>query len=400
MASLASVADALTTQASRARAAADRSPALRAALTPFIAAKLVSFLVPVLVVWSTSTVHGHPSYQDITRTFGYWDGQNYIDITEKGYPSGPLDLVPGHIGHLWGFYPGLPILLKTFSFIFRDTITTGIIVNTVGEFVALFFLARLVLLERRGDQGAARFACWMLAFWPDAVFLSVLYTDSVFMAGTIASLYYMRRGDYGRASIAAGVAVAMRITGVILVPVLLIDYLWRRRRVDGGVVEILGALAPVVLFFQYAKIQTGDFFAYTTVQQSASYGGRQIVAPWSGLQRTWEVSQGNGEANFNFLFLSDVVLGVVGFAALVYFAVNWRRIPLSFTLFSAGVWLLITSLTFWQGMMRYEIAFIPLYLLGADLYRRRPRAATVLLAASAAWMVVQSYTFATGRFIV
>ena len=400
MASLASAAAALTTRASRVRAAADRSPALRAALTPFLAAKVVSILVPVLVVWSTSTVHGHPSYQDITRTFGYWDGQNYIDITEKGYPDGPLDLVPGHPGHLWGFFPGLPMLLKAFSFVFRDTITTGIIVNTAGELLALFFLARLVLLERRDDEGAARFACWLLAFWPDAVFLSVLYTDSVFMAAAIASLYYMRRGDYGRASIAAGVAVAMRITGLVLVPVLLIDYLWRRRRVDGGVVEILGALVPIVLFFQYAAIQTGDFFAYKTVQQSASYGGRQLVTPWSGLRRTWEVSQGGGESSFNFLFLSDVVWGVAGFVALVYFAVNWRRIPPSLTLFSAGVWVLITSFTFWQGLMRYEIAFIPLYLLGADLWRRRPRAATVLLAASAAWMVVQSYTFATGRFIV
>jgi hypothetical protein len=50
--------------------------------------------------------------------------------------------------------------------------------------------------------------------------------------------------------------------------------------------------------------------------------------------------------------------------------------------------------------MRYEIALIPLYLAAADLRSRRPEAARIVLAVSAAWMVFQTYTFATGRFIV
>jgi len=398
MATLASAKAGLKAGAGRARKTAGASAALRAALTPFLAAKAVAIFVPILVVWSTSQTPGHPSYQEITQTFGYWDGRNYIDIAEKGYPSGPLDLIPGHPGHLWGFFPGLPILLKAFSFVFRDTITSGIVINTIGEFFALFFLARLVLLERNGDAGAARFACWLLAFWPDAVYLTVVYTDSVFMASAIASLYYMRRGDYGRASIAAGIAVFMRITGVILVPVLLADYIWRRRRVDTGVAGILCALAPLLIFAQYAASRTGDFFAYNTVQHSVSYGSRSFVPPWTGLRTTWETATGGGPAGYNFLFLSDVVWGVAGFALLVLFAANWRRIPWQLTLFSAGVWVLITSFTFWQGLMRYEMAMIPIYLVGADLWRKRPQLATVVLSLSAAWMVVQTYTFATGRF--
>jgi len=401
MASLASVTTALETRAGRARAAAAGSSALRAALVPFLAAKVVSFLVPLLVVWSTSETPGHPGYHEIAQTYGYWDGQNYLSIAEHGYPKGPLDLVPGHPGHLWGFFPGLPILIRLGMFVFRDATTSGIVIAAAGEFFALFYLAKLVLMLRGGDQGAARFACWLVAFFPDAVFLSVVYTDSVFLAAAIASMYYMLRGDTGRASIAAAVAVAMRITGLVLIPVLLVEYLWRRRgRLGYGVVDILLALTPFLFFCWFARQQTGDFFAYKNVQQSASYGSRAIVAPWQGLQRTWEVSQGGGPASYNFLFLSDVVVGVLGFAAVCWFALNWRRIPPLLTLFSAGVMLLITSFTFWQGLMRYEIALVPLYLLGADLWRRRPQVATLLLAASAAWMVEQTYTFATGRFIV
>lgn len=400
MASLASAAAALEHRAARVRASVAASPAVRAAVTPFVAAKLITFLVVVVVVWSTSNVAGHPSLSDLVHPFGFWDGANYIDIASRGYPAGPLDLAPDHPGHLWGFFPGLPILLRAGMFIFGDPTSTGIIVSFVGEFLALYYLARLVLLERRGDRRAARFACWALAFFPDAVFLSLVYTDSVFMAAAIASLYYMRRGDQPRAWVAAAVAVAVHVTGLVLLPALLVEYLWRRRRLGWGVVGIAGAAAPALLFFLYAWFQTGDFFAYTTVLQSAPYGGRHLASPAAGFLTTLQTALSDHPASYTFFFLSDAVWGAAGLVALWYFAVNWRRFAPSLTLFSAGIWLSVTCLTYWQGLMRYEIAFVPVYLAAADLRRRRPETASIVLAVSAGWMVIQTYTFATGRFIV
>jgi hypothetical protein len=375
--------------------------ALRVALTPFVAAKLIAFLVPVLVVWSTSNAAGHPSFTDFTQTFGYWDGVTYIDIAQHGYPAGPLDLIPGHPGHVWGFYPGLPILLRAGAFVVHDFTVAGIVINSLGELVALYFLARLVLLEREGDEGAAGFACWLLALYPDAVFLSAVYTDSVFLAAAMATLYYMRRGQIGGACVTAGIAVGMRITGLVLIPVLLVEYLRRRRgRVGFDVVAIGASLTPVLLFCVYAWRQTGDFLAYKTAQQSASYGDKQITWPWNGFLRTLDIARGGGPASYNFFFISDVAWGVAGFIALGYLAVRWRRYPPSLTLFAASVWLLSACSTYWQGLMRYEMAFVPIFLAGADLYRRRPQLATGLLAVSGAWMVFQTATFATGRFIV
>lgn len=401
MASLASAAAALETRAARVRAAIAASPAVRASVTPFVAAKLVTFLVVVLVVWSSSNVPGHPSLADFVRPFGFWDGANYLDIAQHGYPAGPIDLVSGHAGHLWGFFPGLPILLRAGMFIFRDATSTGIVVSFIGEFIALYYLARLVLLERHGDEGGARFACWALAFFPDAVFLSLVYTDSVFMGAVIASLYYMRRGDNTHACFAAGVAIVMRVTGLVMIPILIIDHLWRRRGRPGwAVAGIALAAAPVLVFCLYAWHYTGDFFAYTTVQESASYGGRHFATPVSGFLTTLRTALGDGPSSYTFYFLSDAVWGLAGLLALGYFALNPRRFAPSLTVFSAGVWLLGTSLTYWQGMMRYEIALVPLYLAAGDLWRRRPDTARIVLAVSAGWMVVQTYTFATGRFIV
>ncbi len=400
MSGLASVATAVENRATRARAAVATSPALRAALPPFVAAKIVAFLVPVLVVWSTTDIPGHPGYQDIVGTFSFWDGAHYISIAEHGYPGGPLDLIPNHSGFVWGFFPGLPILLRAGMFIFRDATTTGILISIAGEFLALFFLARLVLLERHGDEGTARFACWMLAFFPSAVFLSLVYTESVFMAAAIASLYYMRRGSNTRACVAAAVAGAVRITGLVLVPVLLVEYLSRRRgRPRRGVIAIAATVTPVLVFCWYAWHLTGNAFAYMASQQSASFGNRLFAAPWAGLWRTLEIAHGNEPSSYNYIFISDALWGMAGLLALWYFAVNWRRFAPSLTLFSGGVWLLATSLTYWTSLMRYEIAFIPIYLAAADLWRRRPQTATVVLAVSAAWMVFATYTFVTGRFV-
>lgn len=401
MALLASVTHGAAAYVHGARSRATASPAVRAAVPPFVAAKLVSFLIPVLAVWSTSNTPLHPSYQEIVGRFGLWDGVNYIGIAVHEYPSGPLDLTPGHSGHLWGFFPGLPLLIKAVTFVIPDPTSAGVLISTVAEFFALFYLARLVLLERGGDEQGARFACWALAFFPDAVFLSAVYTDGLFLAAAIATVYYIRRDQAARGYVAAAVSSAMRITGVWLVPAILVELLLRRpRRLALHIAGLAAVVAPVLAFFAYAWAQTGNFFAYITVQNSASYGNRVFAAPWAGLRRTLQIAFGSGSSSYNYWFLSDAIWGTLGLLALVYFVVNWRRYPPVAIVFSIGVWLMAASLTYWQAMMRYEIAFIPLYLAAVDLRRSRPQLAAVLLAVSAGWMAFQTAMFAQGRFIV
>src|SRR5579884_458875 len=190
---------------------------LRLVLPPFLAGKLVTLALPMLTVWSSTQAPGHPTYADLVSPFGAWDGESYRTIATQGYPSGPLDLTPGHPGHLWAFLPGYPMLLRFAMFFIPDSTTAGIVVSAVCELVALVFLAKLVMHERGGDADTARDAAWLLVLYPYAVFLTAVYTESPFLAATTASLYYMRRGDYARAGIAGALATTLRVTGLALI---------------------------------------------------------------------------------------------------------------------------------------------------------------------------------------
>jgi hypothetical protein len=372
--------------------------ALRLVLPPFLVGKLVALLVPMATVWSSSGASGHPSYAELVAPFAAWDGQNYLQIAERGYPVGPLDLVPGHAGHLWGFFPGYPMLLRAMSTIIPDTVTAGIVVSAVCELVALVYLARLILLETH-DGDSARFGAWMLALFPYAVFLTTLYTESAFLAAATASLYYMRRGDNTKACIAAALAMPVRITALALVPALVVEYLMRRRWKPGpGLLAIAATLLPLLGFLWYAQHLTGDALAYQHVQQSASYGSRSTVFPWTGWWHTVQAATGTAQSSSTYIFSMEVVFGTLGFVAVVLMALNWRRIAPSLTVFAAGVWVLGAGLTYWLGLPRYEMSAVPIYLAGALLNRHRPQWRVPLLVASCGWMAFVASMLGTGRY--
>jgi hypothetical protein len=370
---------------------------LRLVLPAFIAGKLVTLLAPMLTVWNASAVSGHPTYAEMIAPFGGWDGDSYKMIAEHGYPSGPLDLALSHPGHLWAFFPGYPMLLRAAMVFFPDATTAGVIVNSLGELVALIFLARLALHEFSGDTDSARFSVWLLAVYPYAVFLTAVYTEGTFLAATIASLYCMRRGQHWRACLLAAVATAIRITGLALIPALLLEYLLRRRwrpQVDG--LAVLLPVVPVLLFFWYAHATTGDTFAFFHAEQSASFN-RFTSWPWNGLHATWEAARAGGR--FSFVYAMELLFGLLGFVAVVYLVSQWGKIAPSLIVFAAAVWVLSVSYTSWLSVPRYLMAMVPVYLAGALLTRGRPQLRTAVLVVSAGWMGFVATLFGLGVFV-
>lgn len=369
---------------------------LRLVLPPFVAGKLVTLLVPMLTVWSHTGAPGHPTYADLVSPFGGWDGESYRSIAEHGYPSGPLDVTPGTPGHLWAFLPGYPMLLRAAMFLIPDSVTAGIVVSSVCELIALIFLAKLVLQERPGDTDAARWSAWLLVLYPYAVFLTAVYTESPFLAATTASLYYMRRGDHVRAGLLGALATCFRITGIVLIPAMLLDYALRHR--DRVRVDVLAALLPVVpplLFIWYAYAQTGDALAYWHIEQSASFS-RFVALPWDGLRATFDYARSGGDNSFVFGF--EVVFGVLGLAAMVWLVTQWREIAPSLIVYAGGVWLLSVSYQYWLSVPRYLMAMVPVYLAGAILLQRRPVLRAPVFAVLAGWMGFVSTLFAI-RFV-
>jgi hypothetical protein len=379
------------------RSAARQAGVLRIALPPFAAGKLIGLLVPMLTAWVRNPGVGLPPGSSLLQPFALWDGAAFTEIAQQGYPGGTLNLALGAPGHLWAYLPGFPLLVHIASYLVPDTIAAGILVNIFGELIALVFLAKLVLAER-GEEASARFACWALALFPYAVFLTADYSESTFLAAATASLYYMRRGRDGRAAVAAGLAMLVRITGIALVPALIVDHLIRRRGRPGrGLIAILLSPVSLLLFGGYAWLRTGTPLAWEQAEHSASFD-RNFAWPWDGARATLQSFTGGTGGN-SFVFGMELLFGVAGLLAVLWMAWHWRTIAPSLTVFAAVAWLMGTSVVYWLSVPRYEMTVVPIYLALADITRDRPRARSVILAVSAGWMGFLATLLASGQFV-
>ena len=379
------------------KSAARQAGVLRIALPAFVAGKLIGLLSPMLTMWVRNPGAGVPSGSTLLQPFALWDGAAFTEIAQQGYPSGPLNLTLGASGHLWAYFPGYPLLVHVVSVVVPNTILAGILVSAAGELIALIFLAKLILLER-GDEASARFACWALAVFPYAFFLTAVFSESTFLAAAAASLYYMRQGKDGRASAAAAIAMLVRVTGVALIPALIVDHLIRRNGRPGrGLIAILAAPLSPLLFVAVAWLSTGDPLAYLKVERSASFN-RVFAWPWDGAQATFR-SFVTGTGGNSFVFGMEMLFGVVGLVAVVWMAWHWRTIAPSLTVFAATAWLMGTSVVYWLSVPRYEMTVVPIYLALADITRRHPATRPVLIAVSAGWMGFLATLVATGQFV-
>lgn len=379
--------------------------ALRLSLAPFAAAKAVTLVVIFLAVWQHGHGTGVPGWQEVREAFARWDGQNYLAIATSGYPP-DANLTPGAPGHLWGFFPGYPILVRIVGFWVRDAILAGILASAACELAALAFIAALVTGER--DIASARFATWLVALAPFGVFFSVLFTESAFVAAAAASLHLARRGRFGVASVAGALAIAVRVTGLVLIPVILIEYVRQRgRRLRADLFWVAVVPLPLLAFLLYARHRTGDAFAYYHVQQSASFH-RTLSSPLTGLATTFGQVVGPGnDRGTTYTFGVELVCGVAGGLGCLLLWL-WRRvgariaghgIPASLSVYATGVWLLGVAQPYWLGIGRYELAMVPLVLPVADIVARRPQWATGVLAVSGGLMLYLTTIYAQGAFV-
>jgi hypothetical protein len=366
-------------------------------LPPFLVARAVSLLVSVLAVWQQSLSPGFPTGAELRGAFDHWDSQSYVAIAEHGYPS-VIDLGLGRSGYLLAFFPGYPMLMRAVMVVVGDAVVAGLLVSTVMELVALHLVARLVLGER--GLAAARFAVWALALWPLAYFLGAVYTESTFVVAAAASLLLARRGRHPAACLVAALACSVRVTGVALIPALLVEHLVRHRGRPGpGLLWLLAIPLPLLLFGAYLRIHTGDWLAWLHAEGSVSFAYRHLDWPWVGARTTWLSAVGSRlPARATYVFALELLFGTGG--GLVCAALwSSRRVAPSLATYCTVVWLLSVCVSYWISVPRYEIAMFPALLLVWDLLTRRPQWRAAAVTASAGLFAYGAGLYAGGRWL-
>lgn len=324
----------------------------------------------------------------------HWDACWYSRVAWFGYEGS---------AQTTNFFPLLPFLMRAVSALTGDNLAlAGLLVNALAFIAALTGLYQLVRDDV--DAGVARRTVLYLAVFPSAFFFLAPFTESLFLAGAVWAIAGARRGRWDIVLVAGLVAGLSRPQGLLLALPLGWEALrsLRARLGDRGsgpaplrpsdavplVVAITPALACAGFVGYTVAVGTSYFEAHS------GWAATRLVPPWQPVVDA-----------FGFAVERQDTAIMAGAVLLIAFTVltlaGLRRLPLSYTLYSAPQLLLMTTQqTVWPLMstIRYLAVLFPVFVVLA-LIGRRERFNTVWLVASTLLLGYFASLFVAGVMI-
>ena len=331
-------------------------------MRPWLALVLLSLVVKVVVVTITLLEFG-ASPDPLTalgRVWDHWDAQHYLYLATHGYGA------TGDARNLIAFFPLYPALISAIATTGLPARTAALLISNVAGVVAAILLYEVARQDLR-EEAAFKAAAFFVAF-PTAFFLLVGYTEALFCALAFGAVLATRRQRWLAAGMLGGLAAAARLTGLALLPFILIELFYARRALRAAWQAILAPVVIVLGFLTYLAtnlLVLGDAFAFITVQRQ--HWSHSLSPPWVGFTEAvrsiswrvpWErLTVGGGEA-------------VGGIAAYATTLLSWLRLRPSDAAYAAVLTVLMTFLPFWLSIPRYLLGMYPLFLLVGRLSQR------------------------------
>lgn len=317
-----------------------------------------------------------------------WDSFWYSAISRHGYTFS--DVKNSSIA----FFPLYPMIIKATRSILhiRDNyLSFGL--NIIFSFLATFFLYRLARIDY-SEKISVGIVMVFLFFPPSYFFLSG-YPDILFVLLAICSLYFGRKKAWGKAGIVAGLLALTKPYGILMFPVLLLEYLWDHHwevKIFFKKFDWLPLLLPLVSFggfvwFNYWKFH--DSIAFFEAQQT---WGRTLSNPLVALltEAKHYLLSGNIFSGSNLPYV--LYLGYFIFS-LFAFWLSWSRVRKTYMLFPFLLLLaafLTGTLTSWG---RYMLLSFPILMGPAVYFSERKRVFLVYGILSITVMVFSAHYF-------
>lgn len=310
------------------------------------------------------TAHLSTDAHPFINMWSRWDGGWYLDIAKDGY-----SFIPGQQSSVAFFplYPGLIRLVHHIVPLTSDAgwLLVGIIVSNAALIVALIYLYQLVLLDQ--DRGTAARTVLYLCVFPATLFLSAVYSESLFLAAVVGSFYYARIGRWFVAGGVTAVVALCRSPGVLIIIPLAFEYLsqkefqWRRLRAD-CLALILAPLA-VIGHLAFLRWRFGDWDVLSKTETAPGWN-RHLTMPWNTL---WHSFPGMNSFNgFHGAYEFFFTLALIALAIFGYF-----RLRLSYSIYAAVSLVFITSWGELRSAPRLGLVIFPIIIALALLGRNR-----------------------------
>jgi len=364
--------------------------ALKITLLAALVAKAAVFAVGYASAYATAYSYAESTepLRLFMNMFAKWDSPHYMFIAENGYVN------EGDPANFIVFFPLYPVLVRLITFDFAYVNLSGLLVSNLFSVAAVVYLFKLAKLDY--SDSVAKKAVLFLCVFPTAYFLSAVFTESLFLAVVIASLYYARQGKWGFAGALGLLASLTRLAGALMLPVLAVEYFhqkgWKPKAAD---LRLLWVGLPVLGFVVYLLINyavTGGFFMFMEIQRTHWY---ETFDPLAGL-----VQALNWPSHSTFPDSLTVGYAQVAFAGLGLFMIligYFAKLRPSYQVYMLFNWLLAVSISFWISVPRYVLTLFPMFLVLA-LASKKKVVTFGITAVSLMGLLFFTWLFASGAW--
>lgn len=282
------------------------------------------------------------------------DVNHYMGISQEGYGREPFD-GNSRGSQTFAFFPLLPMLLWLLRQVTADAMLWSAALCNLFFFLALVLLYRLTLAFGYGDSVARR-AIFYLAAFPVSYFFSAPFTESLFVLLTVASFYGAKRERWWLAGVLGMLASSTRLTGILLLPALLV-LSWQMYR-SLELRKVFGLLLiPFGLFSYlfYSWWLSGDALAFMHASQA---WGRKPSIFFLGPLISYLMHPHEIVAGWHFNLLNACSALLCFFC--LYILARRREWALVLYTFTAVLLPLLSGLL--QSMGRYTMGFFPVFI--------------------------------------
>lgn len=328
-------------------------------------------------------MRGSPFIEFLTDAWVRWDAGHYILVARQGYVY-PIST---------NFLPLYPLSIRLLSYpLGGHFVAAALVTSTIATFCTFLLLYRLVLRLTSSRQ-VASYSVAVAALLPIAFFFVAPYTESLYLAISLATVLAVLDRRWERAMLFAGLASLTRQQGVILslmaVPAIFdairsaragalptpqrIRHFWLAAwRPIAFVASNLGTYVAWLLFVRFVLHAP---IPYEHVTSSSDWNLRPALP---GLGLIGDVLYFAQDPGFRLLYDHAHVLDVVAsLLALLGLIVARRQLPPPLLLYLIGCWCIALFLVEQNGTTistaRYLLVLLPLCMVPAGwLARTRP----------------------------
>ena len=363
---------------------------LKVAILIALIAKIAVFSIGYATTYTTALANGYSTepLKLIMNQFSRWDSPHYLFIAQNGYVN------EGDAANFIVFFPLYPLLVRLITFDSAYINLSGLLISNISSIITVIYLFKLTRLDY--TDSVAKKAVLYLSVFPTAYFLSAVYTESLFLALAIASLYYARKAKWPLAGFLGLLTSLTRIAGLLLLPVLVVEYFHQKAwKIKAANLKLLWTILPAFGFIAYLIINyqvTGNFFTFMEIERVHWY---QTLNPLGGLAGAISYSSNNVFPESLTLGYAQVIFAVFGF--LMVFASYKAKLRPSYQAYLLLTWMLSVSTGFWISVPRYVLTMFPMFITLA-LYSQKRTVTITTTAIFSAALCFFTWLFATGTW--